>query len=327
LGDEAAQAAEDVGLQLTGPAQMKVMFCAVLLIAAIVLPSSARATININVDAIQKAVVFLYAATQTGEVDKSRPIGTGFLIGMPSKDGTKTFRALVSARHLFDPTWAKCGTENPKLIYARINKRVEDGDRKKSAVEFVPVRLIVDGKEVWLHHADAEVDAAIAPVEFDDAKLDIALISVRDFPTDQEEAQQAIGDSVVSAGLLPGLPGTLRNYPIFKFGQISNIPDESIETGCGPPAPRFPVKVWLIAANLVSGNSGSPVFHLPGGGSGLSFGGRAMLLGIQSFSYAGSDVAGMTPIKFVYEILQGKAFEDADLERGPAPPAKPADPK
>ena len=42
-----------------------------------------------------------------------------------------------------------------------------------------------------------------------------------------------------------------------------------------------------------------------------------MLLGIQSISFLGADVAGMTPINFVYEILQGIALPDSDLHRGP----------
>jgi len=296
---------------------------------------SASATININVDAIQKAVVFLYAATASGDLDRTRaPIGTGFLIGMPIKsDKSRSYRALVTARHILDPTWAKCGYENPTKIFARVNKKIDKDDHTTSVVAFVPVQLVVNGQNLWLHNADEEVDAAIVPIVLDDALMDVASIPVRDFPTEQEAASQAIGDSVMSAGLLPGLPGTLRNYPIFKFGQISNIPFESIETACTGDAlaPRFRVKVWLIAANLVSGNSGSPIFHVPLGGFGISLGGsRAMLLGLHLISYAVADVGGVTPIKFVYEILQGKPFEDADLERGPqippassAPPAEP----
>jgi hypothetical protein len=118
----------------------------------------------------------------------------------------------------------------------------------------------------------------------------------------------------MSAGLIPGLTGNNRNYPIFKFGQISNIPPEDIETHCSPNLSAFSVKVWLIAANLVPGNSGSPIFHVPLGGSGFSFGGtRPMLLGLQSLSFLGADVAGMTPIKYVYDILQDIGFPDGEL--------------
>jgi hypothetical protein len=51
------------------------MFClALAVILEFCLP--AQATININVDAVQKSVVFLYAANAQGAVDKNRPIGT-----------------------------------------------------------------------------------------------------------------------------------------------------------------------------------------------------------------------------------------------------------
>jgi hypothetical protein len=47
-----------------------------------------------------------------------------------------------------------------------------------------------------------------------------------------------------------------------------------------------------------------------------------MLLGVQSISFLGADVAGMTPISFVYEILQSMNLRDGDFHRGPLP-AKP----
>ena len=38
---------------------------------------------------------------------------------------------------------------------------------------------------------------------------------------------------------------------------------------------------------------------------------RAMLLGVQSMSFGGADITGMTPINFVYEILQSLVLPDA----------------
>jgi hypothetical protein len=43
---------------------------------------------------------------------------------------------------------------------------------------------------------------------------------------------------------------------------------------------------------------------------------RAMLLGAQSMSFGGADITGMTPINFVYEILQSLVLPDAALHRG-----------
>jgi hypothetical protein len=287
------------------------------------------ASININVDAVQKSVVYLYAADASGVVDKTRPLGTAFLVGIPLKsDPTRGYTVLVTARHMLDPVWAKCGGDNPNVIYARMNKKSDKSDLSGSGVEFIPIQLINDGKPTWVHHTDDEVDAAVVPFTVNDQLVDAVSIPIELFPTDPELARQSIGDPVMSAGLLPGLPGNARNYPIFKFGQISNIPSEGVATSCGPQHPSFLVKVWLIAANLVPGNSGSPIFHVPLGGSGVIIGGtRPMLLGVQSMSFTGADVAGMTPIKFVYEILQSEEFRDADLHRGPQSPQLDALPK
>jgi hypothetical protein len=296
------------------------------LAAILGLCASADATININVDAVQKSVVFLYAADAQGEVDENRPIGTGFLVGIPLKsDPKRSYAVLVTARHMVDPTWAKCPITNPDIIYMRLNKRTYTPGSTDVGFGFVPIQLTDQGNPTWRHHSDEDIDAAVIPLPKDLGRdFDLVLIPVEFFPTDSELASQSIGDPVMSAGLMPALPGIRRNYPMFKFGQISNIPSEDVETRCTPQQPTFLVKVWLIAANLVPGNSGSPIFHVPLGGSGVTIGGtRPMLLGVQSMSFAGADIAGMTPINFVYEILQGLPLPDADLHRGPALPSMP----
>jgi hypothetical protein len=290
--------------------------------------SSAHASININVEAVEKTVVFLYAADATGDaVDGNKPIGTGFLVGVPlQSDAKRGYRVLVTARHIVDPVWAKCPTViNAAAIYARLNKKSYNSESGDKGVDFVRIELSKDGNPTWKHHKYDDIDAVVVPVNINENAFDIAAVPVEFFPTEQEIKYESIGDPVMSAGLLPSLTGKSRNYPIFKFGQISNIPSEDVETHCGQNGPAFLVKVWLIAANLVSGNSGSPIFHIPLGGSGVVIGGtRPMLLGVQSISYGGADVAGMTPISYVYEILEQIGLPDADLHRGLPPPNPPA---
>jgi hypothetical protein len=41
-----------------------------------------------------------------------------------------------------------------------------------------------------------------------------------------------------------------------------------------------------------------------------------MLLGLQSISFSGSDVAGMTSARFIFEIIESMSIGDADLHRG-----------
>jgi hypothetical protein len=296
------------------------------LAALLLLFQSAQASININVDAVQKSVVFLYAADASGAVDSNKPIGTAFFVAIPLKAGpNRGYRVLVTARHMLDPVWAKCPqTSNLTVIYARLNRKNYKPNSTDSGVDFVRIDLIKEGKPLWRHHGDENVDAAVIPITTSSVydPFDTEQVPIELFPTDAEIASQSIGDPAMSAGLLPGLTGKSRNYPIFKFGQISNIPAEVVETRCTRESLPFPVKVWLIAANLVPGNSGSPIFHVPLGVSGISLGGtRPMLLGVQSISFIGADVAGMTPIKYVYEILQDMGFSEGDFRRGPPPPA------
>lgn len=289
------------------------------LATCLVIGRPTSAAVNINTDAVQKTVVFLYPANANGTAAET-PIGTGFLVEIPlTSDAKRAYRVLVTARHMVDPAWAKCSQPNPTLIYARLNKRSYRPGSSELGVGYVPVPLIDGSGPLWHHHKDNDIDAAVVSIKIDDGLFDMSAVPVWMFPTEEEIASESIGDPIISAGLMPGLAGHSRNYPIFKFGQISNIFSEDIETHCTPASPGFLVKVWLVAANLIPGNSGSPIFYVPPGANGVSLGSsRPMLLGVQSTSFAGADVAGMTPAEYVYQILQDMAFHDGDLRRGPA---------
>jgi hypothetical protein len=185
-----------------------------------------------------------------------------------------------------------------------------------SGFDYVPLRLTDHGSATWAHSTKEDVDAAVLPL--DGAELsknfDVALLPPELFASNDELAALGIGDPVASAGLMVGMPGMRRNYPIFKFGQISNIPQEDVETHCSTHPSAFLEKVWLIAANLIAGNSGSPIFYVPHGGSGTPDShARPMLIGIQSMFFDGQDIAGMTPINLVHDIFEN--MPDADLHR------------
>jgi hypothetical protein len=132
----------------------------------------------------------------------------------------------------------------------------------------------------------------------------------KNLPSSNEAKAVEIGSSIASAGLLPGVPGAKRNYPIFKFGNVSSILQEKIPvTGCA--GTNRLMNEWLIAASLVGGNSGSPIVYMPRFGES----GRPFLLGVQSISvgYSYSDVAGMAPIRYLIERLRELQIPDADL--------------
>ncbi|PYY03034.1 MAG: hypothetical protein DMG69_33265 [Acidobacteria bacterium] len=235
------------------------MIFAWLLLASLV---TAQARININTDAVKKAVVFLYAAKESGEVDPDKPVGTGFLVEVPLQSSPlRAYKLLVTARHIVEPQWALCQAPNPRLIYARLNKKDYSPTKDAEGVGYVQLTVTQDGRSLWVVHDDPQVDVAVTllvPQNFE--AYDLSAVPVSLLATSAELHGITEGDLVVSAGLIPSASGKHRNYPIFKFGYISSIPDESIDTACALGGPTQPRKLWLVAANLVPGNSGSPVF-------------------------------------------------------------------
>jgi len=287
------------------------------LLLTVALASSLSASININVDTAKRCVAFLYPALPTGDVDTRNPDATAFFVRIPLKTSpSKVYIVLVTARHVFDPEWAHCPVTNPTMMYMRLNTAHYDSQHDETGVEYAPIQLRENGKALFATNGDDNADVAILPLmpsTIDLAKYDVASLAPTDFGSPDEVKQLAIGDEIVSAGLLPVYTGVKRNYPVFKFGRISDIPDEPVPVQCNPQSVSRPLNVWLIAANLVPGNSGSPIFFLPSGANGASFGGRAFLLGLQSESVLGADVAGMTPVKYIYETIRQMSLPDADL--------------
>ncbi len=278
-----------------------------------------QAQININTDAVKKAVVFLYAAKESGEVDPDKAIGTGFFVEVPLKSQPqKAYKLLVTARHMIEPQWALCPNPNPKRLYIRLNKKDYSAATDAEGVGYVPLTVAQDNQPSWMVHDDPQVDVAITilnPKSFE--SYDTSAVPLSVFATPEELHGLNVGTFVISAGLIPGASGKNRNYPIFKFGYVSSIPDEPIDTSCAPGGQTQPRKVWLVAANLVPGNSGSPIFVVPAGANGILIGGgRAMLVGLQSISLVLADISGMTQAEYIFDVVKKLNLNDADLYRG-----------
>jgi hypothetical protein len=298
------------------------------LLAVLVFCASMQAALNVNIEAVQQSVVFLYGADRSGDVDPKKELGTGFFVRIPLRSDPKHgYMVLVTARHILDPQWAKCSDPNPTTIYARLNKKGYVVGSSADGVVYVKFSLLENGKSSWQQSSEKGADAAVLLIESPTtvlADVESGTIPVTDFPTDQELHSIVIGDQIVSAGLVPGFPGRKRNYPFFKFGFVSSIPAEDIESRCNTPEANS-VRGWFIAANLVHGNSGSPIFFVPPGGPGIMFGSsvrRTVLLGVQSSSLVLADIAVMTPSNYIFEILQKMQLSDADLRRGEPPGQK-----
>ncbi len=301
-----------------------------------------RADTSLNTDLVKKMVVFLYPAHNDGTVDRDHPLGTGFLVSIQNKyypvpisvDAehgiTQTIGALylVTARHIVNPEWALCSMPQPNVIWMRLNKMKYDPTKDATGVEYVALPLIQSGKRKFLVLDDDTVDAAVIEVgtliSRSDPKqkdrYETLSIPLSMFATPAEAKALKMGDSVISAGLVPGRSGEGRNYPFFKFGEISNIPNEPTPVGCGDGLELRLENVWFLAASLVSGNSGSPIIYVPPElcrmtrcTRGLN---RFIIIGVQSSSIAGSYLAGMTPIEGVFKIIEQIGDKDLDLYRG-----------
>lgn len=287
---------------------------------------TAQAQFPVNVDAVRKSVVFIFAPDAEGHVNKAAPMATAFIVEVPRKsDPKRAYRLLVTARHVLDPVWASCPPHhNPTRVFLRLNKINFNPGSDDEGTAYVPLSLVYSGKNKNVFtNVDDSVDAvvvALDPKVVTPDEYDLIAIGVYDFATPEEIKALDSGTEVVSAGLLPLFPGSRRNYPIFKFGHISAVPQERIQVPCAPGEPPNLLRLWFMALNLVQGNSGSPVISVPERFSDH----RAALLGLQSTSVEGSDVAGMTPVHFIFEIIESMAdiMKDANLYRGSLPQEK-----
>jgi hypothetical protein len=173
-------------------------------------------------------------------------------------------------------------------------------------------------KKYWVSDDD-EVDAAVVNFGWENHSeddYDFVPIELNVFASPDEIKKLGIGDDVASAGLIPGKSGEKRNYPFFKFGSISSIPNEAVWVSCEKNMPELRLeRVWFIAANLVGGNSGSPIFYFPPmlvNGRDVN---RGILIGVQSSAFDGADIAGMTPVEDVFQIIK-KLAPEIDFYRG-----------
>jgi hypothetical protein len=277
----------------------------VLLVAALVVPSARvrGSSMPFNVGIVKKSVVFLYYP-KAGSFE----VGTGFLVEIPSKaDPKRSYVVIITARHIVDPQWAGCSWANPQQIYARVNVKNYTVGQHAVATDELAFDIVNAGKNVWWAHPNDRVDVAVIPVSNAHVEEllqnDVHFIPIADFATkaETENYKVGIGDQIVTAGLVPALLDTERNYPAFKFGRISNIPEEPINMKCTQADKALPRNVWLLAGNFVGGNSGSPVYLLPPQPSAAH---RVMLIGILAGSIPDVDLGQMVPSDYVFDVIQ-----------------------
>jgi hypothetical protein len=215
---------------------------------------------SLDVNFLNKTVVFFYAADSNGNVLAHKQVATGFLLSVPRKNARPPYLLLVTARHAVDPVWAGCAMENPTKLYLRVNKTHARVD--ESGLSYVPVNLIQGGTATWSKSQDDSVDVAVLnpPPEIASGEYDVRALNFRNFGKPEETAKLGIGSQTASTGLVPGLEGDKRNNPIFHFGKIASIPDEPAKYRCTEHSVSRPLRVWWIATTLIPGASGSPIY-------------------------------------------------------------------
>lgn len=280
-----------------------------------------NAITSLDVKFLNKTVVFFFASDAEGHVLKDRQVGTGFLVTVPRKGGGAPYWLLVTARHVVDPQWMLCPGTNPVILYLRVNKMRYTPGSDAIGVAFIPIQLLHDGTATWKKSSDDSVDVAVLnpPPELVSGEYDVRGLNFRNFGKPEEVAQLGVGSQTASTGLVPGLEGKNRNNPIFHFGKIASIPDEPASAQCTRNSSPRPLRVWWIATTLLPGTSGSPIYFdplFPPGADVTAGEPRAMLIGLQSISVSGGDLAGMTPASFIVDVASQSLPPDADMTLG-----------
>jgi hypothetical protein len=280
-----------------------------------------NAITSIDTKFVNKTVVFFFAPDASGQPSRDKLVATGFLLVVPSKSGQTSYPLLITARHVVDPIWAGCAATNPSRLFVRVNNMHFDSHVDEVGVSYIPVELTHNGQPTWQKSDDESVDVAVlkAPIELQSGNYDVRFLNFRNFGKPEEVAKLGIGSQTASTGLVPGLQGEKRNNPIFHFGKIASIPDETVPFQCLPNAPIRKLHVWWIATTLVPGTSGSPIYFDPlfPPGADISAGEpRAMLIGLQSLSHKGADLSGMTPAIYMLDVITRSVPDDSDLSLG-----------
>lgn len=227
---------------------MKNIICAILLL--IVLSNTVNSTIM--PDDIEKSIIFIFTEIN-GEM---MPLGTGFFTAVFDSINDKSifFPYLVTAKHVLLDSKKNFF----KTFYLRLN--TIDGH-----CEYVYASMSDSSNSFIKTHHDPIVDIVVLPV----AELDHQKYQIKYIPVDWILTREAIlelpvseGDEVFFLGLLAHFYGQSRNYPVYRFGNVSLISQEKIPWRTTNVTEMH--ELLLIESHSIGGNSGSPVFHYMG---------------------------------------------------------------
>jgi hypothetical protein len=258
---------------------------------------------------IPNSVLFLYAsAPLPGEA--ARRIATGFILSLPGESlGTSKF--LVTARHVVDPEWARCGSQNPKNITIRLNRRA-------GGVSYRTIALERDHLRQFVTSADEETDLALIPLGREDLpdldEFKVADTPLDTLPTEHELSRMHEAQQIATVGVAqPKLAG-LMDLPISESGMIVSAANGAlVPVRCAVESPAKSIRMLLIEADVGRGLSGAPVYAaFSRGPHHVS---TPLLVGIQTVVWPDRGEAGITPVAALLEMVEEMAETRGDPSR------------
>jgi hypothetical protein len=189
-------------------------------------------------DEILKCVGFIGEVTHKEGTEEYGDLhATGFVVSVNSKVFGYFYHYFVTAKHVAEELQGRD-------TYFLVNK-IGGGVMHIEAVT-----------NTWsLHPTDKTADVAVVPIIVD-TNADMRSIRVTDFiaKEDFHRFGFGLGDEVFTVGLFTEAPGSSRNLPIVRHGNLAMIPDEQIQTKLGY------ADAYLVEARSIGGLSGSPVW-------------------------------------------------------------------
>ena len=170
--------------------------------------------------------------------ENSRLGGTGFLAATPVDAVSKVYQFYgVTAAHVI---------RQAKTPVLRFNKRFEDG-----------IDVFEAPASRWAQHPDGD-DISVCPLQINTKFLRTLGIETDRFLSISriESENIGIGDDVFMLGRFAQHSGSkTQNIPVVRFGNISTMPTEPIESPHGIKQVSF-----LVECRSIPGHSGAPVF-------------------------------------------------------------------
>ena len=200
-------------------------------------------------------VVFLFQEKEdeeSGEI-KLIPAGTSFFVRVEG-EGAAAQTYLVTARHNIDrardPIYVRCNLRSGQLFHSKTLKEqwIASDNSDVSCLPFFETEELAPGVQ--------HISIAVSQFVGSDATYSGPPLSAG-----SSAVPVALGDDLAFVGLFSGHPGTNKNAPVVRFGNIAAMPGEEIRLTFGDDQNPYSVDVigYLVECKSWGGVSGSPV--------------------------------------------------------------------